>query len=194
MWLRMLQLLLGLYVLLQGRSVRGLGEFKLDCTRLNFPSSFPFKTQGRLLKFTNVKCSDLPTSEGITRYDYCRLKVVKRNLVELSLRVSLLKLPITNMTCRLQCFQRSVGYRPFMYNVYFDFCRLMAAASKYGFSFERFVFDAIRKHSNFNHTCPWTEVGRGTFPFPVFLFSLGSVSHFLELHCRGEVRPGLCQG
>jgi len=104
-----------------------------------------------------VKCMDLPTNEGITKYEYCRLKVVKRNCVELSLKVSLLKLPITNLTTRLQVFQRSDGYRPFMYNVYFDFCKLMGS-KRYEFTIERFVFNAISKHSNFNHSCPWKEV------------------------------------
>ncbi|EDW49047.1 GM16195 [Drosophila sechellia] len=40
----------------------------------------------RLLKFTNVKCMDLPTSRGLTKYEYCHLKVVRRNQVELSLK------------------------------------------------------------------------------------------------------------
>ncbi|ALC41095.1 CG13198, partial [Drosophila busckii] len=110
----------------------------------------------RLLKFTNVKCADLPTTAGSTKYEYCRLKVIRRNVVELSLKVSLLQLPVTNLTARIQCFQRSVGYRPFLYNVYFDFCKLMSA-KRYHISFEKFVFDTIRKHSNFNHSCPWTE-------------------------------------
>ncbi|EDW90900.1 uncharacterized protein LOC6530252 isoform X1 [Drosophila yakuba] len=110
----------------------------------------------RLLKFTNVKCMDLPTSRGFTKYEYCRLKVVRRNQVELSLKVSLLQLPIRNLTTRLQCFQRRDGYRPFMYNILFDFCKLMASKN-YDLSFERFIFDAIRKQSNFNQTCPWKE-------------------------------------
>ncbi|XP_034479868.1 uncharacterized protein LOC117785760 [Drosophila innubila] len=132
MWLRVIQVILGLFILFTGL------------------------TDGRLLKFTNVKCMDLPTNDGITKYEYCRLKVVKRNYVELSLKVSLLQLPIKNLTTRLQCFQRTDGYRPFMYNVYFDFCKLMAS-HKYDISIERFVFNAIRKHSNFNHSCPWNE-------------------------------------
>nr|XP_017092456.1 uncharacterized protein LOC108122396 [Drosophila bipectinata] len=110
----------------------------------------------RLLKFTNVKCMDLPTSRGFTKYEYCRLKVIRRNHVELSLKVSLLQLPIRNLTARLQCFQRRDGYRPFMYNILFDFCKLMSSAN-YAISFERFIFDSIRKHSNFNHSCPWKE-------------------------------------
>ncbi|XP_041448971.1 uncharacterized protein LOC111078262 [Drosophila obscura] len=110
----------------------------------------------RLLKFTNVKCQDLPTTAGLTRYEYCRLKVVRRNHVELSLKVSLLQLPVRNLTTRLQCFQRRDGYRPFMYNVLFDFCKLMDGRRR-ELSFERFVFDAISKHSNFNHSCPWKE-------------------------------------
>ncbi|XP_033251059.1 uncharacterized protein LOC117190087 [Drosophila miranda] len=110
----------------------------------------------RLLKFTNVKCQDLPTTAGFTRYEYCRLKVVRRNHVELSLKVNLLQPPVCNLTTRLQCFQRRDGYRPFMYNVLFDFCKLMAATSR-ELSFERFIFDTIRKHSSFNHSCPWTE-------------------------------------
>ncbi|EDW61316.1 uncharacterized protein [Drosophila virilis] len=129
MWLRVLQMLLGLWLTL---------------------------ADARLLKFTNVKCLELPTNAGFSRYEYCRLKVVRRNQVELSLKVSLLELPITNLTTRLQCFQRSDGYRPFIYNILFDFCKLMAAR-KYRISFERFIFDAVRQHSNFNHSCPWRE-------------------------------------
>ncbi|XP_020803586.1 uncharacterized protein LOC110180271 [Drosophila serrata] len=110
----------------------------------------------KVLKFTNVKCMDLPTSRGFTKYEYCRLKVVHRNQVELSLKVSLRQLPIRNLTARLQCFQRRDGYRPFMYNILFDFCKLMASTN-YQLSFERFIFDAIRKQSNFNQTCPWKE-------------------------------------
>ncbi|XP_051861185.1 uncharacterized protein LOC117571359 [Drosophila albomicans] len=131
MWLKLVQVLLGFLMLFD-------------------------VANGRLLKFTNVKCMDLPTNAGITKYEYCRLKVVRRNHVELSLKVGLLKLPITNLTTRLQCFQRSDGYRPFMYNVLFDFCKLMGAR-RYHISFERFIFDTIRKYSNFNHSCPWNE-------------------------------------
>ncbi|KAI8039571.1 hypothetical protein M5D96_006985 [Drosophila gunungcola] len=99
---------------------------------------------------------DLPTSRGFTKYEYCRLKVVRRNEVELSLKVSLLQLPIRNLTARLQCFQRRDGYRPFMYNVLFDFCKLMSSGSN-EFSFERIIFGAVRMHSNLNHSCPWKE-------------------------------------
>ncbi|XP_068147458.1 uncharacterized protein [Drosophila tropicalis] len=133
------------------RSICLLQSFILLCASLNEIASV------RLLKFTNVKCKDLPTTNGFTKYEYCHLKVVRRNYVELSLKVNLLQLPITNLTCRLQCFQRTDGYRPFLYNVHFDFCKLMAAQKNYDLSFERFVFGAIRTHSNFNQSCPWKE-------------------------------------
>ncbi|XP_030387950.1 uncharacterized protein LOC115634399 [Scaptodrosophila lebanonensis] len=110
----------------------------------------------RMLKFTNVKCMDLPTNNGFSKYDFCRLKVVGRNCVELSLKCSLLNLPITNLTTQMQLFQRRDGYRPYLYNVYFDFCKLMNNMNR-GFSLERYIFGAVRKNSNFNQTCPWTE-------------------------------------
>ncbi|KAH8267817.1 hypothetical protein KR026_007596, partial [Drosophila bipectinata] len=102
-------------------------------------------------EFTNIKCNSVDKS--FDDFEYCYLKSVNRSYKYLSLKVNLFKTPITKIKVTGIVYKRFNGYRPFMYNVTVDFCRLMSGANKnpiaiYGFNF-------IKNYSNINHTCPY---------------------------------------
>ncbi|XP_037826922.1 uncharacterized protein LOC119614900 [Lucilia sericata] len=108
-----------------------------------------------VLKWSNFKCEDLINAKDFCHVEDCRLKAVRRNYAEMFFKLALYKVPITNVMIRLQLFQKSNsgGFQPFLYDINFNFCKLMKN-SNYPMSFEKYVFDQVRPFSNMNTTCP----------------------------------------
>lgn len=53
----------------------------------------------------------------------------------------------------ISTYKKANGYKPFLYNVTFDFCKYMANAKRK--SFEKIFMDLIINNSNINHSCPY---------------------------------------
>ncbi|XP_070137697.1 uncharacterized protein [Drosophila bipectinata] len=100
-------------------------------------------------EFTNVKCNSLDKS--FDDFEYCYLKSVNRSYKYFSVKVNLFKTPVTKVTGTL--FKRYNGYRPFMFNVTIDACRLLSGAKTNPFA--DYVYGFFKNYTNMNHTCPF---------------------------------------
>ncbi|KAH8296973.1 hypothetical protein KR044_002328 [Drosophila immigrans] len=108
----------------------------------------------RLARFTNIKCEVLdPTYLSVVK---CDLKILGRGIVGLNVHSKLLKGPFNNGKINLSLWRKYNGFRPFMYNVTFDFCKLMSKTDAV-LSFQKIFFDALATKSNLNHSCPYEK-------------------------------------
>ncbi|KAH8406837.1 hypothetical protein KR222_005764, partial [Zaprionus bogoriensis] len=103
-------------------------------------------------RFTNIQCEVLDNT--YCAYKKCELKVLGRGVVGLNVHAILLKGPFNNAKINLSLWRKYNGFRPFMFNSTFDFCKFMAKTDQ-KLSFERLFFDTLRQGSNVNHTCPY---------------------------------------
>uniref|UniRef100_A0A1I8P1G8 Uncharacterized protein n=1 Tax=Stomoxys calcitrans TaxID=35570 RepID=A0A1I8P1G8_STOCA len=55
----------------------------------------------------------------------------------------------------LSLHKKLSGYKPFLYNETYDFCKFMANRKQKPFS--KIIFDAFQTDSNVNHTCPYNH-------------------------------------
>ncbi|KAH8371693.1 hypothetical protein KR093_008549, partial [Drosophila rubida] len=101
-------------------------------------------------RFTNVECEILDI--GYITYPKCNLKLVGRGIVGLNINMKLLKPPVETVKLNLSLWRKFNGFRPFMFNTTFDYCKY---AERPTLSFQHIVFSAIRDSSNINHTCPY---------------------------------------
>ncbi|XP_062134592.1 uncharacterized protein LOC133844553 [Drosophila sulfurigaster albostrigata] len=106
----------------------------------------------RVTRFTNIKCNVLNPS--YCAFEKCHLKMLGRGIVGLNMRFKLLKGVLNN--AKSVFFAKFNGYRPFMFNMTFDFCKFMQKSNT-ELSFQKIVFDALAKQSNINHTCPFLK-------------------------------------
>ncbi|KAH8310745.1 hypothetical protein KR044_002851, partial [Drosophila immigrans] len=102
-------------------------------------------------RFTNLKCEVLDPT--YCAYEKCELKLLGRGIVALNVHAKLLKGPIYNIQASVSLWRKFNGFRPFMFNKTFDFCKFLHNPRK--LSFESIVYDIIASRSNINHTCPY---------------------------------------
>ncbi|XP_017065637.1 uncharacterized protein LOC108104204 [Drosophila eugracilis] len=102
-------------------------------------------------EFTNINCTSL--DKDFDDIEYCYLKSVNRSYKYLSLKVNLLKTPVTKVKINGRLFKRFNGYRPFMFNITADFCRFMTNTNSNAVA--NYFFEFLKSHSNINHTCPY---------------------------------------
>ncbi|XP_043649323.1 uncharacterized protein LOC122617504 [Drosophila teissieri] len=76
-----------------------------------------------LVEFTNVQCQSL--DKDFALFEYCFLKSVNRSYKYVSVKVKLLKLPITKVKLQITLYKRVNSYMPFLYNITFDACRFL---------------------------------------------------------------------
>ncbi|XP_019892855.1 uncharacterized protein LOC109612857 [Musca domestica] len=105
------------------------------------------------LRFTNLQCDAFHPE--FAKFLKCRLKVVKRGVISLNIDVELYQVPVNNITVNLSLHKKSTTFRPFLYNETIDFCKFMAS-KKHG-SLSKFFFNALKKQSNINHSCPYED-------------------------------------
>ncbi|XP_016950938.1 uncharacterized protein LOC108025172 [Drosophila biarmipes] len=105
------------------------------------------------VELTNIVCTSLDPE--FADFEYCYLKSVNRTYKYMSLKVNLLKKPITKVKVNAELLKRFSGYKPYLYNVTVDACRFLKntksspiAAYFYGF---------FKSHSNMNHSCPYDQ-------------------------------------
>lgn len=124
-------------------------------------------------RFTNIQCDILDI--GYITYPKCHLKMLGRGVVGLNIHLKLLQPPVTTvkvikcifiwvykfikfihfqLQINLSLWRKFNGFRPFMFNKTFDYCRF-AAKKNPKLSFESIVFSAITEKSNANHSCPY---------------------------------------
>ncbi|EDW10011.2 uncharacterized protein Dmoj_GI18751 [Drosophila mojavensis] len=116
-----------------------------------------------LAKFTNVQCSSLDTN--ISVFTSCRLYAVKRDVVEMSLRIKILQFPKRPVAMRIQLLKRASGYKPFLYDV--KHCNMCEYLEKRNHPFVNIVFNSFANHTNVNK-CPLpSELSVEHFRFPV---------------------------
>ncbi|XP_039493961.1 uncharacterized protein LOC120453354 [Drosophila santomea] len=103
------------------------------------------------VEFTNVKCNSW--NKTFADFEYCHLKSVNRSFKYLSLKVNLFKVPITKVKVNFSLLKRYNGYKPFLYNITVDACKVLRhPKSNLIFGFFHGLF---KKYSNMNHTCPY---------------------------------------
>ncbi|XP_002136899.2 uncharacterized protein [Drosophila pseudoobscura] len=103
------------------------------------------------VEFTNVKCTSL--DKEFDDFEYCYLKSVNRSYKYLSLKVNLYKVPITKVKVNFALLKRFSGYKPFLYNITVDACKVLKNPK----SNPVFVFfhGLFSDHSNMNQSCPF---------------------------------------
>ncbi|BFG04184.1 uncharacterized protein DMAD_03209 [Drosophila madeirensis] len=102
-------------------------------------------------RFTNLMCETY--NESYARFSRCKLKLLARGRAGVNIHLQLFQVPIDNVWINWSMYRRYNGYRPFMYNISSNFCKLMENVNQ--MSFEGLVIRAIMTRSNLNHTCPY---------------------------------------
>ncbi|XP_062136193.1 uncharacterized protein LOC133845669 [Drosophila sulfurigaster albostrigata] len=108
----------------------------------------------RRYRFTNIKCNVLDKS--YTSFAQCKLKVVGRGIIALTVEAKLLKGPFYNAKVNLSLWRKYSEFRPFIFNSSLDFCKAMACTNS-TLSFHRIIYRAVLKYSNLNQTCPYDK-------------------------------------
>ncbi|XP_016996453.1 uncharacterized protein [Drosophila takahashii] len=116
-------------------------------------------------EFTNIECTSL--DKNFDTFEYCYLKSINRTYKYLSLKVNLFKTPVTKVRGTL--FKRYNGYRPFMFNLTVDACRLLNDTQSH--PLVAYFVEFLIPHSNMIHPCPFTE------DLVVDKLSVGFVNH-----------------
>ncbi|KAH8302733.1 hypothetical protein KR044_010237, partial [Drosophila immigrans] len=105
-------------------------------------------------RFTNIECVVL--DESSNSFKKCELKVLGRGIVGMNLHVEVHNTTIAHVKQNISFWRKFSGFRPFMFNQTFDFCKLMANSNA-KLSFEKIVLGSIMENSNINHSCPYTK-------------------------------------
>ncbi|XP_060651858.1 uncharacterized protein LOC132788447 isoform X2 [Drosophila nasuta] len=63
---------------------------------------------------------------------------------------------LNNIVITVAVEKRLNGYKPFLYDFSFDFCRFMRNPNP-GNKVETFFYSLIKPYTNVNHTCPYTK-------------------------------------
>ncbi|XP_039487944.1 uncharacterized protein LOC120449509 isoform X1 [Drosophila santomea] len=104
-----------------------------------------------LVEFTNAQCESL--DKDFSLFEYCFLKSVNRSYKYVSLKVKLLKVPITKVKVKVALYKRANGYLPFLYNITIDACRFLKAPNTNQIAL--YFYNLFKDYSNINHTCPF---------------------------------------
>ncbi|KQS51985.1 uncharacterized protein LOC26526272 [Drosophila erecta] len=105
-----------------------------------------------LFEFTNINCSSIDMKVG--EYEYCYLKSINRSYKYASGKFKLHQTPLTHMKINCMLWKRFNGYKPFLYNITFEFCKFLK--NKKTNQVIKFLFDSFSSYSNLNHSCPYS--------------------------------------
>ncbi|KRK01152.1 uncharacterized protein LOC26536161 isoform X1 [Drosophila yakuba] len=106
-----------------------------------------------LVEFTNALCESL--DKDFALFDYCFLKSINRTLKYVSLKVNLLKIPVTKVKVKFGLYKRVNSYMPFLYNITFDACRFLKSSNPNPIAL--YFYSIFQDYSNINHTCPFNH-------------------------------------
>ncbi|XP_043645274.1 uncharacterized protein LOC122614708 [Drosophila teissieri] len=104
-----------------------------------------------LVEFTNFECESLDRS--FCNIEYCHIKSVNRTYKYISIKVNLLKTPVTSVKVNSGLYNRLSGYKPFLYNVTVDGCKFLKNQNSNPVT--KFIYGVFKDSSNMNHTCPY---------------------------------------
>ncbi|XP_017133542.1 uncharacterized protein LOC108150089, partial [Drosophila elegans] len=102
-------------------------------------------------EFTNVQCTSL--DKQFDEFEHCYLKSVNRTYKYVYMKVNLFKTPVKKIKINLSLQKRFNGYRPFLFNITVDACRLLLNPSANP-TFNYF-YGFLGNHTNVNHPCPF---------------------------------------
>ncbi|XP_053967117.1 uncharacterized protein LOC128868718 [Anastrepha ludens] len=105
---------------------------------------------GPYFKMTKIECRDV--NKSLVLVNVCRLKAVKRDITEATVRVLLLK-PVDNCNIHVELLRKYNSYQPFFINNTFDVCAFLKTR-KNSVYFD-ILFKLIENYTNANHTCPY---------------------------------------
>ncbi|KRK01156.1 uncharacterized protein LOC26536420 isoform X1 [Drosophila yakuba] len=106
-----------------------------------------------LVEFTNVQCESL--DKDFALFEYCFLKSVNRSYKYVSIKVKLLKIPVTKVKVKFGLYKRMNSYMPFLYNISFDACRFLKSSNPNPIAL--YFYSIFNDYSNINHTCPFNH-------------------------------------
>ncbi|XP_034665142.1 uncharacterized protein LOC117899320 [Drosophila subobscura] len=104
-------------------------------------------------EFTNVECTSLSKKFG--EFEYCYLKSVNRTFKYWSAKLKLYQKPIKALEVNLALMKRFNGYKPFLYNITVNACKLFVNPKSSPVA--KFFYDSIQTFTNMNHSCPYNH-------------------------------------
>ncbi|KAH8353683.1 hypothetical protein KR084_012664 [Drosophila pseudotakahashii] len=110
-----------------------------------------FKQIVSKVEFTNIKCTTFDPE--FASFDYCFLKSVNRTYKYLSLKVKLLKTPVTKVKVNVAVLRKYNGYKPSLYNVTVDACKFLKNPKSNPVG--AYIHNLFKSYSNMNDTCPF---------------------------------------
>ncbi|XP_065359834.1 uncharacterized protein LOC135953771 [Calliphora vicina] len=123
------------------------------------------------INFTNVKCVEYDTP--FATMHQCGLKYMQRGVYAVNIYSKLHQIPVTNVSINLELQRKNLDYRPYLYNITVDFCKLMKNAKR--FPIFSMLIDILAVNSNVNHTCPYNlnlELLRKTSIYRPYLYNV----------------------
>ncbi|XP_016994222.1 uncharacterized protein [Drosophila takahashii] len=104
-------------------------------------------------QFTNIKCTSLDPE--FASFDYCFLKSVNRTYKYLSLKVKLLKKPVTKVKVNFAFLKKYNGYKPSLFNVTVDACKLLKNPKSNPVA--AYIHSFFKSYSNMNDSCTFNH-------------------------------------
>ncbi|XP_020716684.1 uncharacterized protein LOC110118698 [Ceratitis capitata] len=104
---------------------------------------------------TKMECTIV--DKTLLRLNVCRLKAVKRDITEATVRLHLLR-QVNNCVLHAELLRKYNSYQPFFINKTYDACEFMK--SRKNAVYFDILFKLIEKYTNANHTCPY-DVSQG---------------------------------
>ncbi|XP_017071633.1 uncharacterized protein LOC108108192 [Drosophila eugracilis] len=104
-----------------------------------------------LVEFTNLKCTTL--DKDFADIGYCTLKSVNRTYKYVSIKIKLLRVPVTKVKVKFGLYRRLNGYKPFLYNFTVDACKFLKSPNSNPVA--NYFYGFFKEFSNMNHSCPY---------------------------------------
>ncbi|XP_034650048.1 uncharacterized protein LOC117889734 [Drosophila subobscura] len=113
-----------------------------------------------IFRMTNAVCESYNQSWFV--FHTCRLKALSRSKVVFNMNGTILH-PVNDITIRVRVFKRASGYKPWLFNIYFDACQYLR---KPNVPFVKLVYGLFKEFSNINHSCPYVglQIIKGFYP------------------------------
>ncbi|XP_054091250.1 uncharacterized protein LOC128922888 [Zeugodacus cucurbitae] len=99
---------------------------------------------------TKIECN--VTDKTLLRLNVCRLKAVKRDVTEATVRVQLLR-KVYNCNLHIELLRKYNYYQPFFINKTFDACEFLK--TRKSALYLGILIKLIEKYTNANHSCPY---------------------------------------
>ncbi|XP_034651342.1 uncharacterized protein LOC117890531 [Drosophila subobscura] len=120
------------------------------CSVIGLFLAFTINVQDAVIfKLTNAVCESYNQSWFV--FHTCRLKALSRSKVVFNMNGTVLH-PAKDISIRTRLFKRANGYKPWLFDIYFDGCLFMRRRNV---PFIKLVYGLFKEFTNINHTCPY---------------------------------------